>query len=245
LALKELWPERKAEASVVNLNALPTPYQPKPVSWVKVIAIPIIIAVVAGIAPLLMLVQSGYANIDSIRDQLDMTTQLLRRKQSERQELRNGIAELEEQVAEAEAARDNFTTAIDSLGKADSGVEQNLHIATTALPSTINLAMINHTEEMVTINGTSPSEVEILQYAQTLDDSGLFTEVLIASMRRVEDESSGDESTGDESTGDESTGDESTGDESTGDEGTEGEDTEDESTVEEVMDFTLVLRIRG
>jgi type IV pilus assembly protein PilM len=230
LALKELWPERKAEASVVNLNALPTPYQPKPVSWVKVIAIPIIIAVVAGIAPLLMTVQSGYANIDSIRDQLDMTTQLLRRKQSERQELRNGIVELEEQVAEAEAARDNFTAAIDSLGKEGGGVEHNLHVATTALPSTINLAIINHTEDTVTISGKSPSEVEILQYAQTLDDSGLFTEVLIASIRRVECESTeGEDAEGEDTEGEDS----------------EGEGTEDEITVEESMDFTLILRIRG
>ncbi len=215
LALKELWSERKAEASVVNLNALPTTYQPKPVSWVKVIAVPIVIAVVAGIAPLLMVVQSGYANINSIRDQLDMTTQILIKKQSERQELRNGIVELEEKVAEAETARDNFTTALDSLDKQGSGVDHNLHIATTALPSTINLATINHTEDMLTISGTSPSEVEILQYAQTLDDSGLFTEVLIASMRKVECESTVDEST------------------------------VDESTVDESMDFTLILRIRG
>ncbi|GAG48841.1 unnamed protein product, partial [marine sediment metagenome] len=196
-----------------NLNVLPTAYQPKPISWVKVVAVPIAIAAVAGIVPLLTLVQSGYANVTSIRDQLDMTNQLLIEKHLERQELINSIAELEEKVAEAEASRDNFTTALDSLDRQGSGVDLNLHVATTALPDTISLASISHTGSIVTISGTSPSEVEVLQYAQSLDDSGQFTEVLIASMRKVECES-------------------------TEGEGTEGESTEDESTEGESMDFT-------
>jgi len=225
LALKELWSVREAGASVVNLNVLPTAYQPKPISWVKVVAVPIAIAAVAGIVPLLTFVQSGYANVTSIRDHLDMTNQLLIEKQLERQELMNSIAELEEKVAEAEASRDNFTTVLDSLDRQGSGVDLNLHVATTALPDTISLASISHTESIVTISGTSPSEVEVLQYAQSLDDSGQFTEVLIASMRKVECES--------------------TEGESTEGEGTEGESTEDESTEGESMDFTLILRIRG
>jgi len=215
LALKELWSEMKAGASVVNLNALPTAYQPKPISWVKVVAVPIAIAVGVGVVPLLTLVQSGYANVTSIRDQLDMTNQRLIQKQLERQELMDSIAELEEKVAEAEASRDNFTTALDSLDRQGSGVDHNLHIATSALPDTISLASISHTESILTISGTSPSEVEVLQYAQSLDDSGQFTEVLIASMRKIEDETIEDE-------------------------GVEGEIVENES-----MDFTLVLKIRG
>jgi len=225
LALKELWSLRGAGASVVNLNVLPVVYQPKPISWVKVIAVPIIIAAVAGIVPLLTLVQSGYANVTSIRDQLDMTNQLLIEKQLERQELMNSIAELEEKVAEAEASRDNFTTALDSLDRQGSGVDDNLHIATSALPDTISLDRISHAESILTISGTSPSETEVLQYAQSLDDSGRFTEVLIASMRKVECETIEDESNGDESNGDEGNG---------------GESMENES-----MDFTLILRIRG
>jgi len=118
-------------------------------------------------------------------------------------------------VAEAEASRDNFPTALDSLDRQSSGVDYNLHVATSALPSSISLDRISHTESILTISGTSPSEVEILQYAQSLDDSDLFTEIIIASMRKVECES------------------------------TEGESTEGESTVEESMDFTLILKIRG
>ena len=225
LALKELWLAREAGASAVNLNVLPVVYQPKPISWVKVVAVPIAIVAGAGIAMLLMLVQSGYANVTSIRDQLDMTNQLLIQKQLERQELMNSIAELEEKVAEAEASRDNFTTALDSLDRQSSGVDYNLHIATTALPDTISLASISHAESILTISGTSPSEVEVLQYAQSLDDSGRFTEVLIASMRKIECES--------------------TEGEGTEGEGTEGENIEDEIVENESMDFTLILKIRG
>jgi len=225
LAFKELWSAREAGASVVNLNVLPTVYQPKPVSWVKVVALPIAIAVGAGIVPLLTLVQSGYANVASMRSQLDMTNQLLIEKQLERQELKNSIAELEEKVAEAEASRDNFTTALSSLDRQSNGVNYNLHVATSALPSTISLVSISHAEGILTISGTSPSETEVLQYAQSLDDSGSFAEIIIASMRKIEDESIEDESIEDESIEDE---------------GVEGEIVENES-----MDFTLILKIRG
>jgi len=225
LALKELWSVREAGASVVNLNVLPTAYQPKPISWVKVVAVPIAIAAVAGIVPLLTFVQSGYANVTSIRDQLEFTNQLLIEKQLERQELRNSIAELEEKVAEAEASRDNFITALSSLDRQSNGVNYNLQVATSALPGTISLTSISHAESILTISGTSPSEVEVLQYAQSLDDSGQFTEVLIASMRKIEDESTEGESIEDESNGGE---------------GVEGEIVENES-----MDFTLILKIRG
>jgi type IV pilus assembly protein PilM len=230
LALKELGTERKAGASAVNLNVLPTAYQPKPISWVKVVALPITIAAVAGIVPLLTTVQSGYANVTSIRDQLDMTNRILMERQLERQDLMNSIAELEAEVADAEASRDNFTMVLDSLDRQGSGVELNLNIVTTALPSTTNLTSIRHAEDLLTINGTSPTEVEILQYSQSLHDSGQFTEVLIASMSKVEDESTeGEETEGEDTEGEDS----------------EGEGAEDEITVKEVMDFTLILKIRG
>ena len=189
LVLKDLWLGREAGASVVNLNALPSVYQPKPISWVKVIAVPFIIAVAAGIVPLWMLIQSGSANSASIHDQLDVTTQLLIEKQSQREELKNQIAELEAKLAEAEASRNNFTAALSSLNRQGNEVNHNLEIAVSALPDTISLDSISHAEGILTVGGSSPSETEVLQYAQNLDDSGRFAEVIIASVTKVEVES--------------------------------------------------------
>jgi Tfp pilus assembly protein PilN len=186
LVLKDLWLGKEAGASVVNLNALPPAYQPKPISWVKVIALPMIIAVAAGIIPVWMLVQGGSANVASINDQLDLTNQLLTEKQSQRQELKDSIAELEAKLVEAEASRDNFIAALGSLNRQGIEVNQNLDAIVSALPDAISLSSISHGEGVLTVSGSSPSETEILQYAQNLADSGRFAEVVIASMRKVE-----------------------------------------------------------
>ena len=215
LVLKDLWLGREAGASVVNLNALPSVYQPKPISWVKVIAVPFIIAVAAGIVPLWMLIQSGSANSASLRDQLDVTSQLLVGKQSQREELKNNIAELEAKLAEAEASRNNFTAALSSISRQGNEFNHNLEIAVSALPDSISLDSISHAEDILTVGGSSPSETEVLQYAQNLDDSGRFAEIIIASMKKVAVES------------------------------VEGEGTEGESIQAQSMDFILILKVGG
>jgi type IV pilus assembly protein PilM len=187
LVLKELRLGREAEALVVNPNALPLVYQPKPISWVRVIALPIIITVAAGLIPLWMLIQSGSANIASVQDQLDRTNQLFTEKQSQRLELKDNVVELQAALAEAEASRDNLTAALSSLDRQGSEVYHNLEEVVSALPDTIILKNINHTEGTLTVTGTSPSETEVLQYAQSLDGSGRFAGVFIASMvKKVE-----------------------------------------------------------
>ena len=231
LVLKDLWLGGEAGASVVNLNALPAPYQPKPISWVKVIALPIIIAVAAGIVPLWMLIQGSSANIDSIRDQLEFTNQLLIEKQLQRQELTSNVAELEGKLAEVEASRDSFTTALGSLDSQSNGVNYDLQVAASALPDTITLVGISHANGILTISGTSPSETEVLQYAQSLDNSGRFAEVIIASMeKKVEVESIEVEIIEDEIIEDEII---------------EDVIIEVETIEVESTDFTLALKIRG
>jgi type IV pilus assembly protein PilM len=226
LVLKELRLGREAEALVVNLNALPLVYQPKPISWVRVIALPIIITVAAGLIPLWMLIQSGSANIDSVQDQLDRTNQLFTEKQSQRQELKGNVVELQAALAEAEASRDNLTAALSSLDRQGSEVYYNLEEVVSALPDTIILKNINHAEGTLTVTGTSPSETEVLQYAQSLDDSGRFAGVFIASMvKKVEVETIEVEIIEDEVI--------------------EDEIIEDEVIEVESTDFTLALKIRG
>ena len=216
LLLKELKLGGEAGALAVNLNALPLVYQPKPISWVKVIALPIIIAIAAGLIPLWMLIQSGSANVASVQDQLDRTNQLFTEKQSAKQELKANVVELQAELAEAEASRDNFTAALSSLDKQGNEVNHNLDEVVGALPDTVILKNINHAEGTLTVTGTSPSETEILQYAQSLDDSGRFAGVIIASIRRIEEVSSA-----------------------------EGEGSEGESNENAVMDFALILETGG
>jgi type IV pilus assembly protein PilM len=194
LVLKELELGREAGALAVNINALPLVYQPKPISWVRVIALPIIITIAAGLIPLWMLIQSGSANVAAVQDQLDRTNQLFTEKQSAKQELKANVVELQAKLAEAEASRDNFTAALSSLEKQGNEVNHNLDEVVGALSDTIILSNINHAEGTLTVSGSSPSAAEILQYAQSLDDSGRFAGVTIASIMKVELDSVADQS---------------------------------------------------
>jgi type IV pilus assembly protein PilM len=215
LLLKELESGKEAGALAVNINTLPLVYQPKPISWVRVIALPIIITIAAGLIPLWMLIQSGSANVASVQDQLDHTNQLFTEKQSAKQELKDHVVGLQAELAEAEAARDNFTAALGSLEQQGKEVNHNLDEVVGALSDTIILNNINHAEGTLTVSGSSPTAAEILQYAQRLDDSGRFAGVTIASIMKVEDQS------------------------------TEGDGSEGESSENVTMDFTLILKIGG
>ena len=130
---------------------------------------------------LVMSIQSASADITSMRSQLDPTNQLLQQKLSRRQELM-------ENITEAEAFLDNFTTMLESLDQQNNGVNGGLEVTVNSLPSTISLSSISHANSTLTINGRSPSEKEVLSYLRKLDASDRFAEITITSMRKIEGE---------------------------------------------------------
>ena len=188
LALKELPPEKETEFSVANLNALPTPYQPKPLSLIKVFALPSATMTLGLLVLMAILTQGASADIASMRGQLDATNQLLQQKLSQRQEVVGNIAELEKKIAEAGASCDNITTALDSLERQIIGINGDLGETISSLPSTLSLTSISHASSTMTLNGRSPSEAEILSYLRNLDASGRFSEITFTSVRRIEGE---------------------------------------------------------
>ena len=220
LVLKELESGKEAGALAVNINALPLAYQPKPISWVRVIALPVIITIAAGLIPLWMLIQSGSANVASVQDQLDRTNQLFTEKQSAKQELKDSVVELQAKLTEAEASRDSFTAALSSLEQQGKEVNHNLDEVVGVLSDTMVLSNISHAEGTLVVTGSSPTAAEILQYAHSLADSGLFAGVTVSSIRRVELQSTGDQSAEDQSA-------------------------EGESSGNVRMDFTLTIKIGG
>ena len=194
LVLKELPSSSKSLTASININALPTSYQTKTTSWVKVVTLPIILAAGAAIAPFWMLVQDGSTDIAAAQGQLNVTNQFLIEKQQERQQLENDIAELEQILAEAETSRDDIMAALESLDSQSEAVNHDLQAVTRVLPINVRLGRISRMSNTLTISGTSPSEIGILEYAQNLKDSGRFDEVTIALLRRVEDTDSEEES---------------------------------------------------
>ncbi|MFC2002177.1 pilus assembly protein PilM [Chloroflexota bacterium] len=188
LALKELSLGEKAGASAINLNVLPAPYRPKPFPLGKVIAVPGAAVVIGLLVLMAMFIKDASASIDSGRSHLDTSNRILEQKQVQKKKLLENIAELEGKLAAVGARGDTFTTALGNLDDEGNVINGDLEETTNSLSGGVSLTGISHTGAKLTVQGSSPSEVEVLSYASSLDTSGRFPEVIIASINRVEGE---------------------------------------------------------
>ncbi len=188
LALKELSGTRREGALLVNLNTLPAAYLPEHFSVARVLILPVaLVSVSVGV--LLMTLITGTANtITSTRTQLDTINRLMSQKQAQKQELTTKITATEKAIAQAEASRNTFTTALDSLGKQDEQTNGDLKEAINKLPSYVVLTGIDHNNNMLSISGWAPSEAEVLSYAVGLNNTGRFTEVIFSSLQIREED---------------------------------------------------------
>ncbi len=252
LTLKEL--DKEAGPSVANLNALPAPYRAKPISVSRIIAVPSAVVIIGLIAGGIMAIQATSASISAMNGQLDNTNYILEQKLLRKQELQQEINQLEQKVATATASRDSFTSALAEIENGGSTINGDLQAVTDNLFAGIQLSHIAHSSTQINLSGQALSEQEVLSFARKLDKCGRFTEVTIASIRRVgvgqaeseqgfgeEGSAEGEETTGEEG---EATGEEG---ETTGGEGGGEEDAGEEyiEDVNEDMVFNIILKAGG
>ena len=148
---------------------------------------PSAVSVIGILALLTMFIQDASANIAAMHNQLDNTTQLISKKQSQKKELAESIAQLEKKLAQAEASRDTFTKALDTLDQQGNVMNGDLEVTTNSLSGAVSLTGISHAGDKLTIRGRSPNEMEALSYARSLNASDRFSEVTITSIARVEE----------------------------------------------------------
>ncbi len=225
LALKEL--PKGAGPLLANLNTLPLPYRPKPISIGKLVALPATVAAIGLIILVAMTIQDAAASINSVSSQLDAANFIIEQRQVKKKEMVENIKALEEELAAKQAQQNVFINALDSIDRQGAAINGDLLATVNNLVSGIELSGICHSGKELNINGRSPSEVEILQYARNLDASGRFSEVTVASIKRVEVEDTEEGIVG-----------------STEVEG-EFEGVVGEGEKSEVMDFTLSLKLKG
>ncbi len=218
LTLKEL--EKEAGPLIANLNTLPVPYRTKPISVTRVLAVPSAAAVLILIVGGVLVIQTTSSNIAATQDQLTNTTHILEQKQAMKKELNAEIAEIENKIATAETKHGTISEALNILDDTGDVTNGDLLVTTASLLSSINLTSVTHSTAQLTISGKAPNEDDILAYARALDNSGRFTEITVASIRRVD---TGDADAGDSESGGEVEGE---GEEDAGEEG-EGEGEED------------------
>jgi type IV pilus assembly protein PilM len=189
LALQELASEKETGLAVTDLDSLPAAYHPRPISVGRIVVLPGVVVVACVLVFLFMLYQDTLAHTDSMRSQLEMTNQVLIQKQLQKKELTDDVARLEETVTAVEASEVTFVRAVDSLDLRRRTVNGDLDAVTYGLPATmVNLASINHAGNTVTIKGYAPDEAKILHYAERLSATLRFSEVVVAGIKKIDDE---------------------------------------------------------
>jgi len=186
LAFKQLPLGKKASLSLVELNVLPEVYQPKPIPVSKILVSLGVIVAVGLLVVVAMRVQDAAADTALLRTQVDETNHLLTQMQEEQELQKQEFAELEEKVAGAEIILDNFTSVRNGFSNHRVQVNGDLEMTILNLPSGVELSSIAHSGVKLTIEGTSPGEGKVLDYAYGLGASGRFSQIFISTMEKTE-----------------------------------------------------------
>jgi hypothetical protein len=185
-------PGREMTFPVANLNVLPVPYQPKPISMTKVVGIPGSVAVAAFVIPMLMMVQSTSTNNGVMQDQVNTINQLINQKTVQKIQIKKEVTELEKKSVSASLAVTNLNDSLNAIVQSQEIINGDLLLSLSKLSGTINLESIKETADGLQISGFAPtsSDIEIyartiLTYARDLEISERFSESTISSMSLV------------------------------------------------------------
>jgi type IV pilus assembly protein PilM len=187
LGLKEVLPEKgEGNYSLVNINTLPEVYRPKAVRLPSIIA-PVAAVIGLGILVYLGILVANKSNyIDVLTSELTPLEQLTVRESQEIADLDEQAALLTPQIAELEAVTNVFNDNYSSLAETRDRISGDMSQIVSLQPGNL-LTMINHANDVITVNGISANESSIFSYARALRNSGRFSTVVILSIEAVEE----------------------------------------------------------
>ena len=177
LALKMLTLEKTA-ISLVDFNALPETYRPKPHPISKVLFIPVIIAGIALVALGVSFNITTAAHTAALRSELAGINQMVASKRMQAQE----ITKLREQVSSVEATAATFTTTLDDFKNGRDKINGDLGEINNCLSGTVDLGSVTHKGNTITVTGLAQDNDAVFSYARDLRASKRFALVVITSM---------------------------------------------------------------
>lgn len=183
LALKEI--SREAGPVVLNINLLPTPYQPKQISLRGFIYVPAVAAAIAILFLLITNMQETAADVSSLHGKLDATNTVLEQRQARKKEMVERIAEIEQQLAGMNTQSDEYAVALNSIYEKSNLINGDITAAVDNIVDGLEVYRIDRSSGHMGITGRVASEAEILEYVRKLDATGRFAEITIDSLSKV------------------------------------------------------------
>ncbi len=184
LALKEM--PRDAGPLLANINALPSPFQPKQIPKDRLMALPAAAVAVGLVVLLFFTVQNAAAKIEKDQNELDLTRLQIEKKTKQKKELVENVAAAEEELSFIIADREKYSAALENLSAGSAHVNGDLEASVNNPVTGMDLRRINHGGTTMSINGEAPTEQEVMQFVRKLQDTGRFEEITITSISLVE-----------------------------------------------------------
>ena len=167
--------------SLVNFNALPEIYIPKPRPVSEVMFIP---TIVAGVA---LVIIGAFFNITALARTATLGVELLdinQRAVSQHIQAQD-IVDLNQKVSTQEAIANAFTITLRNFSETRDEVNSDLSQINASLSAgRVDLQSIGHSGDTITIRGLADGEDAFFNFARDLRASGRFTQVLISEMRK-------------------------------------------------------------
>jgi Tfp pilus assembly PilM family ATPase len=194
LTLKEI--PKEAGAVLPNLNALPTPYQPKPISLTQVLALPSVALAVAIVVMLVSSVQNTADSISILSKQVSSNNVSIEKGQSQKKTLLTDISAIQAQIAVSKAEYDIYQTAFIKMNAAGDVMNDVLRTVENQAFTGLSFTTISDAVGQIRIEGNSATETNVLVYVRKLQDSGRFKEITILNITRIENTGTVIEETG-------------------------------------------------
>lgn len=187
LGLKEVLPESgEGNYSLINMNTLPDVYLPKPARISNILA-PIAITIGLGILVYLGILVINQSNhIDVLNSELVNLEDLVVAENQEVAALQGEIELITPQITELEVTTSIFDSTHNALEETRTKINENMGEIVSLLPGTLDLTVVDHTSELITVAGISPNESGIFSYARALRNSGRFSIVVLSSIEARE-----------------------------------------------------------
>jgi hypothetical protein len=164
---------------VVNINALPLAYRPKPVSWAVVLTVASVVMAIGLLVPLVALVKETTASVNSIRVGLEAKQQFISIRQKEVTGQRKEVQALEAGLSGLQADADRFKSLTLSFSQGHEAVNGDLAAVQDNLTVGVLISNVNYVSDKLVLNGEALSEDNALAYARRLRDSERFSQVIV------------------------------------------------------------------
>ena len=193
MAAKTAIPGREANFPLADLDLLPIPYRPKPMSLAKIIGIPAA-AVFAGLSvTMLLMIQNASASLIATQTQIDNVNKLITEQTLQKNELKKQMTEMQNQSSALQDTSDRYESVINLLETRREYLKGDLIVMLGRLDPAITLSEATLSDDTLTISGWSPNKEDIYTYAQSilgycrqLDSSQRFIESTVSSLSIVD-----------------------------------------------------------